>query len=157
MTLPLRATAFAILAAAFCAAPVWSQAKPNLTGTWKLNPQKSDFGGDSGPDSLVVKVDHKNDILKYTASGSVNGQDFVEEVEIAIDGKEHPAPNGMPGTMMMKWDGPAIAFELKMDDGTVLQKGRVQLSSDGKVMTRNVQGKGPDGGDMKRTEVYEKQ
>ena len=151
------ATAFAILGAAFLAGPAYSQAKPDFTGTWKLNPKKSDFGGEPGPDSLVAKVEHKNNVFKYIVDGSANGQDFHEELETPIDGKPHPGPGDFPGTMMMKWDGAVLVFEMKMDDGTIAQQGRMQLSADGKVITRNIQGKGPDGGETKRTEVYDKQ
>lgn len=158
MKLSLRSAAFvAILGAAFCAGPAYSQAKPDFNGTWKLNTQKSDFGTDTKPDSIVVKVELKNNVFKYVAQGVANGQDFEEEVEIPIDGKEHPGPGGFPGTMMMKWDGPAIAFELKTDDGTVVQAGLFKLSADGKVATREVHGTSPNGGENKRLEVYDKQ
>jgi len=46
---------------------------------------------------------------------------------------------------------------MKLDDGTVVQQGRMQLSGDGKVITRNIQGKGQDGGENKSVEVYDKQ
>jgi hypothetical protein len=158
MRLSLRsATLLAILGAAFCAGPAYSQAKPNFTGTWKLNLKKSDFGTDPGPDSLVAKVEHKNNVFKYSASGTANGQDFQEEAEVPIDGKEHPGPNGFPGTMMVKWDGQTLAFDLKMDDGTVVQQGTFKLSADGKVITREVHGKSQDGTETKRVEVYDKQ
>jgi lipopolysaccharide export system protein LptA len=47
---------------------------------------------------------------------------------------------------------------MKMDDGTVVQQGRIQLSADGKVITREAHGKNPEtGGESKRLEVYDKQ
>jgi len=151
------ATAFAILGAAFLAGPAYSQTKPDFTGTWKLNTKKSDFGGQPGPDSLVAKVEHKNNVFKYVVDGTANGQDFHQELDTPIDGKEHPGPEGFPGTSMMKWEGAALVMEMKLDDGTVVQQGRMQLSGDGKVITRNIQGKGQDGGENKSVEVYDKQ
>lgn len=151
------ATVVAILGAAFCAGPAYSQGKPDFTGTWKLNARKSDFGTDPAPDSLVAKVEHKNDVFKYVVDGAANGQDFHEELEIPIDGKPHPGPGDFPGTMTMKWDGPVLVFEMKMDDGTVVERGRFQLSADGKVATRESHGKTPDGAESKRREVYDKQ
>ena len=158
MKLSLHSAAvFAILGAAFCAGPASSQAKPDFTGTWKLNAQKSDFGAEPAPESFVAKVEHKNNVFKYVVDGSANGQDFHEELETPIDGKEHPGPEGFPGTAMMKWDGSVLDLELKMDDGTLAQQGRMQLSADGKIITRDVHGKTPDGGESKRHEVYDKQ
>jgi hypothetical protein len=151
------ATVFAILGAAFCAGPAYSQAKPDFSGTWKLNVKKSDFGTEGGPTSLVVKVEHKNNVFKYVVDGSGGGEDFHQELEIPIDGKEHPGPEGFPGTSMMKWDGEVLVLELKMDDGTVVQQGRMQLSADGKVITRDSHGKSPDGNESKQHEVYDKQ
>ena len=145
-----------ILGAALCAG-AYGQAKPDFSGNWKLNVKKSDFGSDPAPDSVVAKVEHKNNVFKYTASGTGGGQDFQEEAEVAIDGKEHPGPNGYPGTMTVKWDGQMLAFEMKMDDGTVVQQGTFKLSADGKVITREVHGKSQDGTENKRVEIYDKQ
>ncbi len=158
MKLSLRsATVLAILGVAFWARPAYSEAKPDFSGTWKLNTQKSDFGTDPMPDSLIAKVEHKNGVFKYVVDGAAGGQTFHEEVELPIDGKEHPGPQGFPGTAMMKWDGPALDFELKRDDGTIVQQGLFKLSSDGKVITREARGKTDDGADNKRLEVYDKQ
>jgi hypothetical protein len=150
------ATVFAILAAAFCVGPAYSQTKPDFSGTWKLNAQKSDFAGDPMPESLVAKIEQKSNVFKYVVDGAANGQDFHEELEVPIDGKEHPGPGDFPGTMMMKWEGSAITFELKTTDGTMTQEGRFHLSDDGKVITRDSHGKSPDG-ESKRHEVYDKQ
>jgi hypothetical protein len=151
------ATTLAILGAAFLAGPAYSQAKPDFTGTWKLNTKKSNFGTEPGPDTLVAKVEHKNNVFKYVVDGTANGQDFHQELDTPIDGKDHPGPEGFPGTVVMKWDGSVLVWDMKMDDGTVVQEGRMQLSADGKVITRNLQGKGPDGGENKSVEVYDKQ
>jgi len=151
------AAVFAILGAAFCAGPAYSQAKPDFTGTWKLNVKKSEFGGEPGPDSLVAKVEQTNNVFKYVVDGSANGQDFHQELETPIDGKEHPGPEGFPGTVMMKWDGPVLVMEMKMDDGTVVYQARIQLSADGKVITRDTHGKNPEGVESKNHEIYDKQ
>jgi hypothetical protein len=149
------ATVIAILGAAFCAGPLYSQAKPNFTGNWKLNLEKSNFGEGGGPESLTVAIEHKNDVFKYIAEGEANGQSFREEVELPIDGKDHPGPNGT--SMMMQWEGSAIAFALKNDAGDVIQHGTIELSADGKTTTRSVLQKGDDGSENKRVEVYDKQ
>ncbi len=158
MTLSLRSAAIlGILGAAFCAGPAYSQAKPDFSGTWKLNVQKSDFGSATPLESLTAKVDHKNDVFKYVVDGTVNGQDFHQELAVPIDGKPHPGPGDFPGTMMMKWDGAVIVSEMKMDDGTVVERGRMQISADGKIITRDMTEKTPSGDENKRHEIYEKQ
>jgi hypothetical protein len=145
-----------MLAAAFCAGPLYSQAKPNFSGTWKLNTQKSDFGTDPAPESVTATVEHKNDRFKYVAEGVAGGQPFREEMDVAIDGKEHPAPVDFPSTIMMKWDGSVLVSVLKSDDGVFVMNTKLRLSEDGKVATRQVERKNPEGG-SKRTEVFEKQ
>src|SRR5262252_621933 len=52
-----------------------AQSKPNLTGSWELNPEKSDLGG-APLSKLTVQVDHKDPVLKYTATGNAGGEDF---------------------------------------------------------------------------------
>lgn len=145
-----------MLAAAFCAGPAYSQAKPDFTGTWKLNTQKSGFGGDPMPESITATVEHKNDRFKYVAEGVAGGQPFHEEVDIAIDGKEHPAPGDFPGTIMVKWDGAVLVSVMKSDDGAFALTARLRLSGDGKVVTRQVERKSPEG-ESKHAEIYEKQ
>jgi hypothetical protein len=145
-----------MLAAAFCAAPAYSQEKPNFSGTWKLNVQKSNFGSDPAPESVTATVEQKDDHLKDIADGVVNGQPFHEEMDVPIDGKEHPAPVEFPATVMMKWDGPALVMVLKSDDGSFVMTARLRLSADGKTVTREVERKSPEG-ESKHEEIYEKQ
>ena len=41
-----------------------AQAKPNFTGTWKVNVAKSDFGAMPAPDSRTDKITHEDTDLK---------------------------------------------------------------------------------------------
>ncbi len=157
MTLLVRLTIVAsMLAAAFYAAPAYCQDKPNFTGTWKLNVQRSNFGSDRAPESVTATVEQKNDHFKDVAEGVANGQPFREEMDLAIDGKEHPAPVEFPATVMMKWDGPALVMVLKSDDGSFVMTARLKLSADGKTATREVERKSPEG-ESRHEEIYEKQ
>jgi len=48
----------AAFAACLCASLVTAQNKPNFSGDWKMNREKSKFTG-GGPDNILIKVDHK--------------------------------------------------------------------------------------------------
>src|SRR5262249_29192956 len=81
-------------------------AHPNLSGTWKLNVNKSDFGVMPPPDSQVNVIDHHDPVLKVkvTAEGSQGKQEY--ELNSTTDGKE--ATNTLMGQPMKSttvWEG----------------------------------------------------
>jgi len=85
----------AVLVILAAAVPGYTQSdKPNLTGTWKLNTEKSDTGGQHVQD-LIVKIEHKDPMFRYTAAGSAEGNNFEESAELSIGGKETTASNGL--------------------------------------------------------------
>ncbi len=59
-----------VVAAAKPSAPAPSAggAKPNYSGTWKLNAAKSDFGPIPGPDSRTDVIEHNDPALKVSTS-----------------------------------------------------------------------------------------
>ena len=140
-------------ALAFGAVTLSADTKPDLSGTWKLNIDKSDLGG-APITELVVTVDHKEPSFKFTAKGSAGGQDFEETESFTTDGK--PTEDSRGGTVKCHWDGAALLIEGTSSDGNGGDSSRIVLSADGKTLTRDAVQKS-DEGEQKRHEVYEKQ
>src|SRR5262245_20415795 len=88
-----------------CASIATAQTKPNVTGTWKMNPSKSKFEG-GGPSGITAKIDQKDDSYIETITVTGDGGDQSVEGKYATDGKEidvQLGPNGAKGSA--KWEG----------------------------------------------------
>jgi hypothetical protein len=117
-----------------------SGAKPNYSGTWKLNVAKSDFGPIPGPDSRTDVIDHKDSVLKVsTAQDSAQGkQEYT--LNLTTDGKEMTNnPGGLEVKSIGGWEGSNLVMnvKLKFQDNDVAAKTTWLLSDDGKTLTQN--------------------
>jgi hypothetical protein len=130
-----------------------AQSKPNFSGTWQLNVAKSDLGG-AAITKLVVDVEHKEPMFKYTAKGIADGQEFEETETLTTDGK--PGTDSHGAAVRTHWDGTTLVSESTGPDGGVLYEARVTISEDGKTITRNFLRKSADD-PQKRHEIYDKQ
>ena len=145
-----------LLLATLCLGCVQAQ---NMSGTWKLNVEKSDWKGVRRPLTVVVTVEHREPILKY--SGWVTYPDSPPRgfgFDGALDGKPHPALRSYgPGSSQMRrlsWD--AVGSDFRSDDGMFREGAETILSADGRQMTRRLHLNGPNGQED-WTEVYEKE
>jgi hypothetical protein len=80
-----------LASAVLCAVALSAATKPNFSGDWELNPAKSDLGG-APITKLVVHIEHKDPMFKYTAQATVNGQDFEESKALP--------PTALPATTL---------------------------------------------------------
>jgi hypothetical protein len=139
---------------------VQAQAKTDFSGTWKLNPSKSDFGQMPAPDSITEKITHQDPSLKanVATTGGMQG-DMTYDMSYTTDGKEcvnHIGDNELKSTL--KWDSDDLVVESKGSFGgdEFTAKGRWSLSSDGKTLTVTQHFTSAMGeGDVK--EVFDKQ
>lgn len=132
---------------------VQAQAKPNLSGNWKVNVTKSDFGPMPAPDSQADKITHSDPDLKISVTSTGQMGDLNYDLHYTADGKE--ATNTVMGNEMKstaKWDGDDLVIDTTGNfNGTdFTAKDRWTLSEDGKTMTqaRHISFAGGDG-DMK--------
>jgi hypothetical protein len=132
----LRVFSVALLAAAF--GLLQAQAKPNFSGTWKLNTGKSDFGAMPAPDTRTDKITHEDPDLKdsFTQSGPMG--EVAAEMKYSTDGKE--TTNSVRGNEIKstaKWEGDelAIAGKTSLNGADVTLSDRWALSADGKTLT----------------------
>lgn len=138
-----------------------ADSKPDFSGDWKLNKEKSDFGPIPVPDSLTHKIDHKDPDLKVTThqTGGPQG-DATYEAKYTTDGKEclNQFGDQLKSKSKLTWDGAALLVNTDLDfGGTQLTiKGKWTLSEDGKVMTQTAHIESPQGA-IDTTYVFDKQ
>lgn len=135
-------------------APVVAQetkpsARPNFTGTWKLNLEKSNFGPTPAPESMVIKIDHKEPALALVATRVEKGSapDTVI-LKLTTDGKESSnTVHGSEVKTKLKWEGPVLWLDslINIDGGTVSLKDKWSLSADGTTLTIARHYSGPEG------------
>jgi len=81
-----RLTTIAVLFS--LAAVLLAMAKPNFSGSWKLNVSKSDFGQMPAPDSATYKIVHEDPKLRNSVKQSSQAGEFEFEASYTTDGKE---------------------------------------------------------------------
>ncbi len=128
---------------------------PNLTGTWKLNVEKSRWGKKPKPAGIELIIKH--DEPKLNISGTV-ADDRERSDTFRFDGTIGGKPQAGPeGTLTVRRIDPyTLESVWKSRDGRYTETGRTNLSKDGKELTRHVDLKRPEG-EMKWTEVYDRQ
>ncbi len=140
-----------LLPAVLLATTLFAQDHPNFTGKWKLNVQKSEVGS-TGVTELVVDVDHKDPVFKYTVKGMAGGQKIEETETFSTDGKPSQGAQGL--TVTASWDGPSLVAVGTAGDGSLVYMSRLTLSDDGKTITRVFKQKDDQ---QLRHEIYDKQ
>jgi hypothetical protein len=115
-----------------------AQAKPNFSGTWKLNAGKSNFGPMPAPETRTDKITHRDPDLKdsFTQSGPMG--EVTAEMKYSTDGKETTSSirdNQIKSTAKWEGDELVIAGKTSFEGGDVTLADRWSLSADGKTLT----------------------
>ena len=130
----------------------------NLTGTWYLNAEKSQWGTVKKPISVVLEIQHREPALQYRGTVTYSNEDTRDfAFEGAIDGKEYAMTRSFgAGTInLRRMDALTIEATFKTTDGAYIETTRTSLSRDGKTMTRRLRTQSPEG-TKTWTEVYER-
>jgi hypothetical protein len=131
-----------------CSLTVLAADKPDFSGNWKLNVDKSDFGPMPKPEkadyTIVQKGPEMN--VKSTAVGSMG--EMTNEVKILTDGTEFTNTiRGQEVKGTAKWEGKTLVVTQKLEiQGTAItfiQKWT--LSDDGKSIVQEVNISTPQG------------
>jgi len=130
--------------------------QPNLTGTWKMNAEKSKFER-GGPSDITLKFDHKDTSLSETLMLTTPNGDRSIEAKYTTDGKEatQEVMGGRQAQTSAKWEGETLTIAWKAEDGSFIRK--ITVSGDGKTMTMIVNQSRGDGQSVSDTVVLEKQ
>lgn len=115
---------------------------PDLTGTWVLQADKSDFGMMPAPTSRTDVITHKDPSLSIKRSiVSEQTGSVTSDLVYSIDGKEwkNKTADGTEITSTLKWDGPVLVVTstLATPQGDATITDRFAVSSDGKTMTQD--------------------
>ena len=139
------------MAAMSCAAAgaVGDDTHPDLSGNWKADMAKSDFGPFGGPDSQTSVIEHKDPKLriKTSAKGGPRG-DQDSDANYTTDGAE--CTNKL-GELEIKtkaaWEGKKLVMNstLNVQGMDIKAKATYDLAEDGKVLTINTQYNTPQG------------
>ncbi len=153
------ATPTATASAAPTPAPAANGPRPNLSGTWKLNVAKSDFGPFPAPVSRIDNVEENAPVITVkTVQEDERGKHDLN-LKFTTDGKE--AVNSIMGREVKgtaTWEGNnlVVLSKLVMDQGEVTIKSVYGLTPDGKTMNVNSHIESPMG-EVDQKMVMEKQ
>ncbi len=137
-----------------CASIASAQTKPDFSGVWKMNREKSKFAG-GGPDNLLIKIDHKEPAFVEDWKMSTQDGERSFQAKYTTDGKETEQDvMGRKAKTSAKWEGDALVIEFKTENGFFKRK--ITLSADGKTITKAVT-QSRDGEQTEDTVVFEKQ
>jgi len=138
-----------------CASIASAQTKPDFSGTWKLNREKSKFAR-GGPDGLLIKIDHKEPAFSENWTVSTPDGERSFQAKYTTDGKEtEQEVMGRMAKTSAKWEGDALVIEFKSEGGFFKRK--ITLSADGKTITKMVTQSPKDGEQTEDFVVFEKQ
>ncbi len=132
---------------------------PSLTGEWKLNLQKSQYGPLPAPIEVTRKVKLEGINLSMTTVQKTTQRDSTSELKYTTDGKEsiNKVTNG-DAKGKAHWEGDALIIESSQMNGPQELKSREvwTVSSDGKTLTIQTHLTLPQGGvDVKQ--VFDRQ
>jgi hypothetical protein len=134
-------------------------AEPNLSGEWKLNLPKSDYGKFPTPISVTRKIDDNGlKLVSITTQKGTQGE-VTSKLTYTTDGKEsvnEVAGGQSKGTA--QWIGGMLIIESSREfqSATLKQKEIWRLSPDGKVLTVDAHVSIPNG-EFDVKQVFDKQ
>ena len=134
---------------------VEAQNKPNVSGTWRMNAEKSKFQ-QGGPKAIVIKFDQQGSTLKESITITGEQGERTESFTYTLDGKEGTQQiEGEQIKSTAAWDAESLVLEFKNDEGMSFRR-KITVSGDGKTMTIDVKQSSPNG-TINDTVVLEKQ
>jgi hypothetical protein len=132
---------------------------PNLSGEWKMNPAKSDFGAMPAPEVLTRVIKHSDPSLQITTHQKGARGEATTELKYTTDGK--PTVNKVQdreakGTA--RWEGGTLVIEswLEVQPGMEI-KGKEVWTLAGRTLTIRNHISVPQQGEFDTTLVFEKQ
>jgi hypothetical protein len=135
----MKKLAFALLLVACASVPAMAAESP-FQGTWKLDPEKSRFTGDTFTYSVAP-----SGLMRYS-----NGS--TREFDFGLDGKPYPNMGGYTVSWTPAGEN-AWDSEWRLGD-KVMGRAHRTLSADGKTLTIESTGFRADGTEAKETDVY---
>lgn len=130
----------ALTALALTAVPLAAQAHPDLSGTWVLSIEKSQFGAAPAPQSRTDVIDHKDPALTIARTQVTPAGEVTSNLVFAVDGQPHRNKLGQGEmTSVLTWEGEELVMSstLPTPQGEVTIVDRYRVSEDGKTLTQH--------------------
>jgi hypothetical protein len=144
------------LAAITFGARLAAQSDPFL-GVWEMNHAKSSVTRGTAPLAEMLVIVAEEGGLKSTLVMISEGQGRAEVHHYKFDGNPHPTEGGDPRHLSFKRTGPRSAEVLTVRSGEVTATRRMEVSSDGKTLSFNGNGRSSNGTPfVNDLRVYEK-
>jgi hypothetical protein len=141
----------------------WAQAKPDFSGTWTMNAEKSDpppqrgggGGGGRGPAGPIT-IKQTATELSITSEGRQGPQTLTYKLDGSVS--TNPGRGGMEVKSTAKWDGSTLVIETTQDmNGTpITTVAKRRLDNGGKSMIVETTATGGPNGPTTRKVVYDK-
>jgi hypothetical protein len=146
-----------VLALLIGSSSVLAADKPDFSGDWKMNPDKSSYGPIPMPTSFTRKITHKDPSLVIVEEQVQDGNKQVTTRTLTTDGKVTTQDlNGNQVACSATWDGAALLANSQVDAYNITFKDHMSLSADGKTLTSEIQVFSGQG-DAALTIVFERQ
>ena len=153
-----RAFAVVFLCLLTCSLASLAADRPDFSGNWKLNVDKSDFGPMPKPEKADYVIVHKDPEMNVKQSAVTQMGEMTSDVKILTDGTEFTnTVRGQEVKGTAKWDGTTLVVTQKLEiQGNVITfVQRWSLSEDGKSITQDVTITTPQG-ELKTKAVLDK-
>ena len=121
-----------------------AQGKPNVTGTWKMNAEKSKFER-GGPKNITIKFEQQESTLREALILTNDQGEQTLNFTYTLDGKESEQQiEGQSIKASARWEGSSLVLAFKNEEGFSFVR-KVTVSADGKTITMAVTQINPNG------------
>ena len=138
---------------------VAAAAADQLSGTWKMNAEKSKYSPGPAPKSLTVVVESDENNYKLEATGTDgDGKPLHVQYTAKFDGKDHPATGiaDADSVSVRRIDANTVE-NLQKKDGKVVMTITSTTSKNGKTRTSTWRGKNAEGKEVHNVVLFDKQ
>ena len=138
---------------------VATAAADQLSGTWKMNAEKSKYSPGPATKDLTVVVESDENNYQLDATGTDgDGKPIHVQYSAKFDGKDYPATGiANADTVSMKRIDANTIETMQKKDGKVVMTIRTKVSKDGKTRTSTWRGKNAEDKDVHNLVVFDKQ
>jgi hypothetical protein len=138
---------------------VVSAAADQLSGTWKMNAEKSKYSPGPSPKDLTLVVESDENNYKLEATGTDgDGKPTHVQYSAKFDGKDYPATGiANADTVSIKRIDANTIETMQKKDGKVVMTITTKVSNYGKTRTSTWHGKNAEGKDVHNVVVFDKQ
>ncbi len=138
-------TTVVLSAASFGLILLYPAQKPDFSGIWRFNPEKSSLQI-TPPTASIFQIDHQEPYFKIVRTHIFGEKSDTWGIQLTTDGKEFiQEESGEKLVGHLYWDGDILVFDTKifLKNREASNIVRYELSEDGKTLTATERFRGP--------------